>query len=146
VCCEVCNPNDEEEENGSPEFEPSTQSESPIRYENVLRTPILRGFVTTLLILMPCGFGLTGHAAPKSAPAVLAAGSSAAQSRVTASYGKIPLSFESNQGQTDSSVRFLSPGSAYSLFLTPGEVVLSLEMQNFNIPVPTGDKKTPPGN
>jgi hypothetical protein len=43
-------------------------------------------------------------------------------------------------------VRFLSPGSAYSLFLTPGEVVLSLEMQNFNIPVPTGDKKTPPGN
>jgi hypothetical protein len=37
-----------------------------------------------------------------------------------------PLYFEANQGQTDSRVRFLSRGSGYSLFLTPGEVVLSL--------------------
>ena len=40
-------------------------------------------------------------------------------------YGKLPLSFEANQGQTDSRVDFLSRGSGYTLFLTPAEAVLS---------------------
>jgi hypothetical protein len=53
-----------------------------------------------------------------------------AQSRVAANYGNIPLSFEPNQGQSDPQVQFLSHGSGYSLFLTPGEVVLSLEKQD----------------
>ena len=42
------------------------------------------------------------------------------------SYGKLPLSFEINKGQTDSRVKFLSRGSGYSLFLTGNEAVLSL--------------------
>src|SRR5882724_3520340 len=33
-------------------------------------------------------------------------------------YGKLPLSFVSNQGQTDGSVNFLARGNGYSLFLT----------------------------
>src|SRR5208282_4161742 len=37
---------------------------------------------------------------------------------------KLPLSFEANQGQTDSRVRFLSRGREYSLFLTGDEAVL----------------------
>src|ERR1700688_4607580 len=41
-------------------------------------------------------------------------------------YGKLPLSFEANQGQTDSQVKFLSRGSGYALYLTPTEAVLSL--------------------
>ena len=41
----------------------------------------------------------------------------------------VPLSFEPNQGQLDSTVQFLSRGSGYALFLTPGEVVLNLERQ-----------------
>ena len=41
-------------------------------------------------------------------------------------YGKLPLAFEANQGQTDSQVKFLSRGKGYTLFLTPTEVVLSL--------------------
>ena len=36
-------------------------------------------------------------------------------------YGKIPLSFEANRGQTDARVQFLSRGSGYALFLTPGQ-------------------------
>lgn len=44
----------------------------------------------------------------------------------TAQYGRLPLSFEANQGQTDPRVRFLSRGSGYSLFLTDSEAVLSL--------------------
>jgi hypothetical protein len=42
------------------------------------------------------------------------------------SYGKLPLSFEINQGQTDSQVKFISRGSGYSLFLTGNEAVLAL--------------------
>jgi uncharacterized protein (TIGR03437 family) len=38
----------------------------------------------------------------------------------------VPLSFEANQGQTDSRVKFLSRGDGYSLFLTSNEVVFTL--------------------
>jgi hypothetical protein len=31
-------------------------------------------------------------------------------------YGRLPLTFEPNQGQTDSRVRFLSRASSYTLF------------------------------
>src|SRR5437773_2812847 len=41
-------------------------------------------------------------------------------------YGKLPLSFETNLGQTDSQVKFLSRGNGYSLFLTSTEAVLTL--------------------
>jgi len=50
-----------------------------------------------------------------------------ARHRVVESYGKLPLSFEANQGQADSSVRFLSRGNGYSLFLTSTEAVLTLK-------------------
>src|SRR5438045_2863516 len=39
-------------------------------------------------------------------------------------YGKLPLSFEANQGQTDSHVKFLTRGAGYGLFLTSAEAVL----------------------
>jgi len=45
---------------------------------------------------------------------------------VRAAYGQLPLSFEVNQGQTDPTVRFLSRGQGYTLFLTPEEAVLAL--------------------
>ncbi len=41
-------------------------------------------------------------------------------------YGKLPLSFEENQGQTAREVRYVSHGSGYELFLTPQEAVLAL--------------------
>jgi sugar lactone lactonase YvrE len=41
-------------------------------------------------------------------------------------YGRLPLSFEANQGQADPEVRFLSRGNGYSLFLTGTEAVLAL--------------------
>lgn len=41
-------------------------------------------------------------------------------------YGAFPLSFEPNQGQTDSRVSFLAHGLGYALFLTPHEAVLEL--------------------
>ena len=48
--------------------------------------------------------------------------------RVKADYGKLPLSFEANLGQTDNQVHFLTRASGYALFLTANEAVLrSLE-------------------
>lgn len=42
------------------------------------------------------------------------------------SYGRLPLSFEPNQGQTSKPVKFLTRGPGYTLFLTEQEAVLSL--------------------
>ncbi len=50
--------------------------------------------------------------------------------RVIEAYGKLPLRFEANQGQVDRTVRFLSRGSGYQLFLTSTEAVLSLGRAN----------------
>ena len=56
----------------------------------------------------------------------------AAQVRET--YGRIPLSFESNRGQTDSSVNFLARGAGYTLFLKPSEAVFTLRIADFGLP------------
>ena len=45
----------------------------------------------------------------------------ALQRRIIASYAKLPLHFEANEGQTDSKVRFLSRGTGYTVFLTDNE-------------------------
>jgi uncharacterized protein (TIGR03437 family) len=45
---------------------------------------------------------------------------------VMETYGRLPLSFEANHGQTDASVKFLSRGNGYTLFLTATEAVLAL--------------------
>ena len=66
-------------------------------------------------------------------PAVgLATTAGTAQPRLAEAYGKLPLSFEINRGQTDSTVKFLSRGSGYSLFLTGNEAVLALRKGNSN--------------
>src|SRR5438045_1913191 len=41
-------------------------------------------------------------------------------------FGRIPLSFEANQGQTAPMVQFLARGPGYRVFLTATEAVLSL--------------------
>ena len=46
---------------------------------------------------------------------------------MAASYGKLPLSFEANQGQVGGAVQFVSRGLGYTLFLTGGEAVLALK-------------------
>jgi hypothetical protein len=59
-------------------------------------------------------------AAPQMAP-------DAKKTQAQSNYGKLPLSFEANQGQTDAQVKFLAHGQGYVLFLTPTEAVLSLK-------------------
>ena len=58
---------------------------------------------------------------------------STAPSRVAAGYGKLPLSFEPNLGQTESQVKFLSRGNGYTLFLTADGATLSLRRNGSEI-------------
>ncbi len=49
------------------------------------------------------------------------------KARLVNFYGRLPLSFEANRGQTDPQVKFVARGSGYTLFLTRrGEAVLAL--------------------
>ena len=61
-----------------------------------------------------------------------------ADQQVAAAYGQLPLSFESNKGQTASQVQYLSQGSGYTLFLTSTSSVLSLAQ-----PSASSDSGTP---
>src|SRR5882762_8523809 len=54
----------------------------------------------------------------------------ATDARVSESYGKLPLRFEANRGQTHKDVRFLSRGPGYNLYLTANEAVLVLSKPN----------------
>lgn len=55
-------------------------------------------------------------------------------------YVRLPLSFEPNQGQTDSRVQFLSRGPGYTIFFTPDETVLKLPANKAQT---TAENKTP---
>jgi len=48
------------------------------------------------------------------------------RTRAPEAYGKLPLSFEANHGQTAPQVKFLSRGDGYNLFLTSDEAVLAM--------------------
>jgi hypothetical protein len=73
------------------------------------------------------GLGLaSGDAMAAVSKDTLSKPDAARQTALRAAYGKLPLSFEANRGQTDAQVKFLSRGRGYSLFLTPKEAVLAL--------------------
>jgi Beta-propeller repeat len=54
--------------------------------------------------------------------------SSSAQ--LQASLARLPMSFELNQGQTDTRVKFLARGNGYGLYLMPSEAVLTLPQRS----------------
>ncbi|HEY6769280.1 MAG TPA: SBBP repeat-containing protein, partial [Candidatus Sulfotelmatobacter sp.] len=55
------------------------------------------------------------------------------RAHVAETYGKLPLSFEANRGQSDKRVKFLSRGHGYTLFLTGDEAVLSLRNSGLKV-------------
>jgi len=55
------------------------------------------------------------------------------RAHVAENYGKLPLSFEANRGQSDKQVKFLSRGHGYTLFLTNDEAVLSLRRSGMKL-------------
>jgi hypothetical protein len=51
---------------------------------------------------------------------------SVSKASIVANYGRLPLTFEANQGQVDAMAKFFSRGAGYSVFLTRDEAVLAL--------------------
>lgn len=60
------------------------------------------------------------------APGLAYAQQAGGKTQVLADYGRLPLGFEVNRGQTGDQVKFVSHGPGFSLFLTPTEAVLVL--------------------
>jgi len=55
-------------------------------------------------------------------------------------YGKLPIYFEPNLGQTDSEVKFIARGSGVTTFLTATEAVFSLPIADFGLPIEETDE------
>src|SRR5580700_4161148 len=89
-----------------------------------------RAYVTCLFHVLMVTFLLSQFLLSQSNPAAVvnpsAASDRKAQARILDSYGKLPLTFEANHGQTDSRVKFLSRAGGYTLFLTGDEAVIAL--------------------
>ena len=85
-------------------------------------------FVGLLVVVLARSLSMTDGtlAAAHNRPAVTADGpghgaaDAPARAHVDRAYGRLPLSFEANVGQTDASVDFVARGTGYALFLTAG--------------------------
>jgi hypothetical protein len=71
--------------------------------------------------------GPASNVSDRHADSALAQRSSSSTVRAIETYGRLPLSFERNDGQASPEVKFLSRGRGYTLFLTGKEAVLALE-------------------
>ena len=64
---------------------------------------------------------------PRANPSTAAVAKDHSTSSPTEAFGRLPLSFELNQGQTDSRVKFLARGQGYNLFLTSDGAVFTFK-------------------
>jgi len=89
------------------------------------------GLLTTRGIAAPLDIpdGLPAPTALVATPVIQAKPDAATKTRISEAYGKLPLSFEINQGQTDDQVKYLARGPGYTVFLTPTEAVLALRTE-----------------
>jgi len=87
--------------------------------------PIWPGY-TWRSIVKSSSAAKTKTALPVNSTPKLAEADPATNARVSEAYSKLPLSFEANHGQTDPSVKFISRGQGYHLYLTGTEAVLAL--------------------
>src|SRR5207237_9361605 len=100
-----------------------------LSFNSCLLLVLLVGFACLPALTRKAGAGLIARGFSTSDQALVSAPNIelATRARLREGYGRLPLSFEANQGQTNSSVKFLSRGSGYNLFLRPTEAVLRLE-------------------
>src|SRR5882762_10579636 len=86
-----------------------------------------RGVLGTLAQIALLLVALTPNSVAQAAQEEPAGIPKTSKQHLVEAYGKIPLSFEANQGQTDARVKFLAHGQGYTLFLTRGgEALLAL--------------------
>jgi hypothetical protein len=90
---------------------------------SAIATPTIYDRVSRLRRPPPeCGVSLAGGAISNSS-----AHDPVQRTSVAGTYNRAPLSFEANNGQADASVKFLTRGVGYELFLTSTQAVLSLQ-------------------
>src|SRR5205823_5332928 len=84
--------------------------------------------VATLFVLVcvMLSFTIVPSAGANPVPNVGKPSAAPSDDHLTQSYGKLPLSFEPNLGQMDSTVKFIAHGAGSDLFLTSNEIILSL--------------------
>ncbi len=82
----------------------------------------------SLRVLTALCFGSLGLAAfgQTGLTTVPSSGKAAPSIRAVVNYGKLPLSFEPNQGQTAKEVQWLARGPEYTLYLAGGDAVLQM--------------------
>jgi len=80
-----------------------------------------------IVVVVFVGLALTPTTAVPGRPTVAAVQAASGPSRgdLLRHLAGLPLQFQPNLGQTDSRVRFLARGAGYTVFLTPGEIVLT---------------------
>src|SRR3982074_2742937 len=97
-----------------------------------LKTNLLRVILLSLLvaIVLPAVFShrlmRSAFAGPLANESNLSMPEQSIATGIVESYGRLPLIFEANEGQTDEQVKFLSRGPGYDLFLTAAGAVLRL--------------------
>ena len=96
----------------------------PLDPGDLVRTLLL--VAISVLVLNQIGFFPTAAVAQSVPSNSTTVAQSAPPPARAADYGKLPLSFEANLGQSDPRVRFLSRGQGYSLFLTDSAAILAL--------------------
>ncbi len=103
---------------------------------NNLRAKISRPAVFILALSVLANWGtLPGSFSNYSMTSVLADAAAtpeledkAIRERASQAYGNLPISFEANQGQFDSRVKFVSRGNGCTMFLTANEAVFQLRV------------------
>jgi hypothetical protein len=81
----------------------------------------VRGLVLlVLLVLGAAGLLIRDTATPHSPNLP------ASSTQIQASLARLPISFEPNQGQSDSATKFVAHGRGYGLYLRPSEAILTL--------------------
>jgi Beta-propeller repeat len=90
-------------------------------------SPLLAGgFSYCLACVMAAALAVISPLCAATTVAKAASSDSSPAIDAASAYGKLPLSFEVNQGQTDSSVRFLARGAGFGMFLTSDAAVITL--------------------
>ncbi|HEX4546112.1 MAG TPA: SBBP repeat-containing protein [Candidatus Acidoferrum sp.] len=101
---------------------------------------LIPGFLCLGLLALssPIGFFVLAKLHSRSLPSAgWPQDSAIPQARVASEYGKLPLSFEENLGQSDARVKFMARGSSYTVFLTDDEST------TFHLSAPLRDAENP---
>ncbi|MGH9833330.1 MAG: hypothetical protein ACREBD_09650 [Blastocatellia bacterium] len=104
---------------------------------------VIIGFATQRWLPINISLEPAARAAQPSSSAPIKLDDKTSRAGLIESYGRLPLRFEANRGQTDARVKFISRGAGYSLFLTGDEAALQLRIADSGLRIP---ESTPYGS